>query len=473
MSADLRLTQLASATAKRVRALSRDWRAGLFPAQRRFIEDQARRKAALCGRRAGKSEGISFDAYDTMCANPGKLSVYIALTKNNARETLLAKLVRHNTVYAWGLHFGEVDGQLMVRHPNGARLWLAGCKDKSECEKFRGADQGFVKVWVDESASYGSYLEYLCEDVLDPALMDQDGQLILIGTPGPIPAGYFYEVTTGERGRKRWPTHHWTMLDNPHIKDVQLRWNERRERLAHSPERFRREYEGQWVKDENSLIYPYDGQRNAYRDLPEAEQWLASMGIDCGYNDPMAWVPCLWTRSQPELYIPWSEQQENLIPSQAAARTEQYRKRLADENVRVARMVVDTGGIGKAYAEEWRVRFGLPVEAADKTGKRAAMEAFRGDLLNGTIKVDPYRNAELIDSWNRLVWDEEHKDIAPGLPDHLADAALYGHRAASNRYRPQEEPREQTADEWARQFKLKVQREQQAKLRKQSMRLRP
>lgn len=444
---------------------TRDWVGGLFPEQRRFFDDHSRRKAALCGRRAGKSECLSFDSYATLSANPGKLAVYVALTKNNARETLLSKLQRHNRVYSWGLSFGERDGQLMVTHPNGARLWLAGCKDRSECEKFRGADQGFVKVYIDEAASYGSFLEYLCDDVLDAALMDQDGQLVLIGTPGPIPSGYFYEVTTGDNGRKRWPTHHWNMLSNPYIRDVRIRWDERRERL--DPVRFRREYMGEWVKDENSLVYPYDGMRNAYTELPEGD-YSATLGIDCGFNDPMAWVPVLWRGRHPELYIPWSEQQESLIPSMAAARTEAIRARLAGEHIRVGRIVVDTGGIGKAYAEEWRSRYGIGVEPAEKKSKRAAIEAFRGDLLSGVIRVNPHQNRELIDSWHRITWNEEHSDISEGSPDHLADAALYAHRAARPWYRPEEEERPLTADEWARRRKAEVAKRQRAKLSGQS-----
>jgi hypothetical protein len=444
---------------------SGDWRAGLFPEQERFLSDGSRRKAALCGRRAGKSEALSFDAFETMCRYPGKLSVYIALTKNNARETLLSKLQRHNQAFGWGLTFGERDGQLQVEHPNGARLWLAGCKDRGECEKFRGADQGFTKVWVDEAASYGSFLEYLCEDVLDAALMDQDGQLVLIGTPGPIPSGYFYEVTTGDNGRRAWPTHHWNMLANPYIKDVRRRWDERRERL--DKVRFRREYIGEWVKDENSLVYPFDGLRNTYTELPEGP-YSATIGIDCGFNDPMAWAPLLWRGRHPELYIPWSEQQDSLIPSMAAARTEAVRDRLTRAGHRVGRIVVDTGGIGKAYAEEWRTRYGIAVEPAEKQAKRAAIEAFRGDLLSGVIKVNAHENRELIDSWHRITWNEEHSDIADGSPDHLADAALYAHRASRPWYRPEQDERELTADDRARQFREKVVKEQRARLQPKS-----
>jgi hypothetical protein len=441
---------------------SSGWRASLFAQQRAFIEDKAKRKAALCGRRSGKSEGIAFDAYDTLSANPGTLSVYVALTKNNARETLLSKLVRQSKAFDWGLRFGERDGQLMVWHPNGARLWLAGCKDRSECEKFRGADQGFRKVWVDEAQSYGSYLEYLVEEVFDAALADQDGDLVMTGTPSPVPAGYFYEVTTGDRGRARIPVHSWTMLDNPYMPSREQRWADAKGRLH--DEKFRREYMAQWVLDERSQVYPYDASRNTLDGCWDASGSLAVVGLDPGYVDATAWATVAWQPGQPLYYVPESSQRTGQIPSAVAAQTEAWRRKLLDQGYRVTSIVCDEGGLGKGYASEMRERYGIPVEPAAKSEKRAAIEMLRGDILSGTIKVDPWRNRDLIDQWQRLVWNEDHSDVEDGTPDHIADAVLYAHRKARAYYRPQETEPELTADLIARREKEAVAKRQRMKL---------
>ena len=61
----------------------------------------------------------------------------------------------------------------------------------------------------------------------------------------------------------------------------------------------------------------------------------------------------------------------------------------------------------------------------------------RGDILSGTIKVDPWKNRDLLDQWQRLVWNEARSDVEEGYPDHIADAVLYAHRRARAYYRPQ------------------------------------
>jgi hypothetical protein len=190
----------------------------MFPAQRAFFEDMAKRKAALCSRRAGKTFGVACWLYEGGRDCPKGLSVYICLSRNNARLILWATLIAINDKYNLNLWFRTMDNQLIVQLPNGHKIWLAGCKDSAEVEKFRGTK--IRRAAIDEAASFGEYLRGLVFDVLDPALLDYDGEICLIGTPGVIPAGLFYEITTGrgygQDAASKWATHSWTELDNPH-----------------------------------------------------------------------------------------------------------------------------------------------------------------------------------------------------------------------------------------------------------------
>jgi hypothetical protein len=191
------------------------WLAALFPQQRAFVEDPSEKKAAVCSRRTGKTEGVAAWFLQAAYASPGSLSVYIALTRNNARLILWNTLKGIDGRYRLGLWFREIDGQLMVQLPNKHRIWLAGCDNASEVDKFRGVRGesvgGIRRAAIDKAQAFGPYLRTLVDDVLEPALLDQRGELALCGTPGPIPAGLFYAATTGD-GRRR-PTLEHSQLD--------------------------------------------------------------------------------------------------------------------------------------------------------------------------------------------------------------------------------------------------------------------
>ena len=117
-------------------------------------------------------------------------------------------------------------GGMMVEHPNGSSLWLSGCDDRSEIDKFRG--QPFKRALIDEAQKYGPWLRELITESIDPGLADLQGTLALSGTPSPTPIGYFYEVTTG--GVKGYaPAHHWTVLDNPYMPHARAYLEEQRE----------------------------------------------------------------------------------------------------------------------------------------------------------------------------------------------------------------------------------------------------
>src|SRR5688572_10836791 len=192
---------------------------GLHPKQLAFVKDPSRRKAALAGRRGGKSRGVGAWLVEGGESDPGGLSVYVARSKGNARLIIWPALEEMSASYNLGLRLREVDNQLMVYMPNGHRIWLAGAKDRSEVGKFRGPK--YRRVAIDEAQEYGGYLRELIVEVFEPALGDKMGELALTGTPSPVPAGMFYEVTTGDGGQK-WPTHEWTVLDNPYLRGQEM-----------------------------------------------------------------------------------------------------------------------------------------------------------------------------------------------------------------------------------------------------------
>lgn len=415
--------------------------------QAQFVGDKSRRKAALCSRRAGKSFGLLVWFIVGALSDPGGLSVFIARTKGDARRILEPAVMELRERTGMALPFFERDGQLMLGLPGRHALWLAGCKDQSEVGKFRGAGKGYRRAAVDEAQEFADdVLRKLILGALEPALLDKHGDLCVTGTPGPIPSGLFYEITTGEGGTQ-WPTFHWTIHDNPHIKDAQAELGAylKQYGLTEDAPVFIREWKGQWVHDSSALVYPYNGERNACaaEEIPtEGAVWC--LAVDLGASGISAFVLGCIVPGQAHVFIKSSEEHENWIPSRIAANIERYRR-----DIPGLRVVVDEGGLGQGYANEMRERYGIPCEAAEKNKKRAFQEIVAGELKSATIKVDPWACRSLLDEIGVLQWlpDRSEEDSAR-FANHNGDAFLYCVRALRSHYNPEKQPPTPGSPEW-------------------------
>jgi hypothetical protein len=406
----------------------------MHPAQRAFVDDPSKRKAALCGRRAGKSNGIAAWLLEGGEGDPGGLSVYVARSKGNARLIVAPAIERLSRQFDLGIRMREVDNQLMAWLPNGHRIWLAGAKDRSEVGKFRGPK--YRRVAIDEAQEYAGYLQELVEDVFEPALLDQAGELCVAGTPSPIPAGFFYSATTGDGG-PQWSTHHWTIFENPYIPDARAVIAEllRTRGWGEDHPTYQREYLGRWVRDEGALVYPYDGERNHFTELPKGDfAWV--LAIDVGVVNSTAFVVACCRLKHPEVYIVEAWKREGLIPSAVAAHVLRYR----EQYPQLGAIVVDEDGLGKGYAEEMRKSYGIGCISAEKAKKRVFQEMTAGDLRAGVVRIDPVKCRPLLDEIQILQWGPGRVAEDERFENHAADAFLYACRALRPWYQPEEEP---------------------------------
>jgi hypothetical protein len=181
---------------------------------------------------------------------------------------------------------------------------------------------------------------------------------------------------------------------------------------------------GVWVRDAEGLVYRFDDERNAIGTAPVCTRTL--LGLDFGVTDDCAFVILGWRENDPNVYVLGAWKRENMIPSEAAAEV----KKLEAEH-RFIRIVGDVGGLGKAFAEEARRRFHLPIEPAEKQNKRGYISLLNGDLERGRVKVVRDAGTELITEWCELPWDEGREKEVDGFDNHCADAMLYAWRAAN------------------------------------------
>jgi hypothetical protein len=388
----------------------------LFAEQKQFITSSARRKAAICSRRAGKTYAAAVYLLCTAQKYPGCLSAYLATSRTSAKRILWHDLLELNAKYNLSIEFNHTD--LIAVLPNKSRIWLSGASDTSEIEKFRGSK--YKLVILDESASFGSYIEQLVDEVFEPALIDQRGTMVLIGTPVAACKGKFYDVTTDEN--LGWETHHWTLLNNPHIPHAQEYLEsmcKERNWDADNPI-YQREWLGRWVRNSDSMVYKYDPLKNGWdKVLPSGLMYV--MGVDFGYEDASAFVIGAFTPKKPYFYIIETFKQSQMIPTEIANKIKHFM-----DKYKLYKIVVDTGGLGKSLAEEFRQRHSLPVDPAEKKNKYEYIELMNDDFLGGFIKVDP--KDEITDEWSLLQWDDEHDKEDERFENHLTDACLYAWR---------------------------------------------
>ena len=433
--------------------------------QAAFVSDKAFRKLWLAGRRSGKSHGLGCWFFDGMEAKPGERSVYVALSRSKAKQILWdGALERMRREYGLPIHLATSDGQLMVRHDNGASLWLVGCKDKNQAEKLRG--ERFFRAAVDEAQAFPDWLEYLIEDCLDPATMDLQGSIALTGTPSATPVGYFYEASAGTR--PGYSLHHSTVLDNtsmPHAED----WLARKRQALGWDEKhptYLREWMGQWVYDGGALVYPI-GPDNYW--MPETDgpyglpagEYAFGLGVDLGFGErSTAFVLAAMRRGTGEVYILKAFTRSRLIPTALAVVVQQLREVVARETGgNGLRVVVDEGALGKGFAEQMRA-MGVGCEPAVKAEKRSYQEYVAGIIRNKGLKCYFRECTELLDECSKLQFDPETGEEDERYTRHCADALLYIVRALFPRYAPEELPPEPGSPEWYRQ-QAKAMRDEQ------------
>lgn len=331
--------------------------------------------------------------------------VYIALTRLSAKRILwkaLKEIAMQNGIKN-ELKFNNTE--LTVEFPNGSQIFLTGAQDENDIEVLRGSKYSLVVV--DECASFKSHFATMVEEVIEPALVDLDGVLALIGTPGAACTGYFYDACTSSESP--WAKHHWTILDNPHIPNA-MPWLQRR-MMQHgwtsSHPVYQREWLGRWVKSQDSLVYQFNRALNVV-DVVDPAGMTFVLGIDLGWDDQTAFCVIGFTDKSPNVYVFETYAKSKMLVDDIAAKIKALQKQYNG----FRKIVADTGGLGKSICEEIKARHGLHIYAAEKAGKLAFIDVVNSDFVSGKIKI-PKTEYNLIEEMELLQWDSEsrHKRI--------------------------------------------------------------
>ena len=389
----------------------------LFGEQRRFVLSPAKLKTADCSRRAGKSHGGGGFLYTCGRLRPGSTQLYLGLTRESAEQIFWPKLKEMDEQFNLGLIFQEAKLRAVIPE-TGSTIRLRGADQDKLANRLRGDAYG--SVLVDEAQSFGSGLKYLIDDVLEPACIDFGGQIALAGTPGPVPAGLFYEATHGDT----YEHFKWTLRDNPFIHDAEnvLRAIRKRRGWADDNPTYLREYCGIWAYDPDALVYKFSRKTNIGKRTP-GKVYNYALGIDLGYNDAFTLSIVGWSDDEPKAFICHSEAHRKTLPDFWAERIKDIQKRY-DPVI----SVVDAGALGKPIVEQMIRRYGLPLKAAEKSEKMAHIAMMNSDFQSGILFVEP-ELTDLMDQYQILKKDENGKEDQ-ALSNDLVDSALYGWRSS-------------------------------------------
>lgn len=398
----------------------------LFKQQLTFVQDPSPFKLAVTTRRAGKTVSCAADLVHSALTTPECVSLYITLSRSNAKRLVWPELKKINRQFKLSAVFNE--SELKVEFPNGAIIYCSGASDRTEIEKFRGL--AIKTVYIDECQSFPNYIEELINDVLSPALMDYAGTLCLIGTPGPIPTGFFYDASRSST----WTQHNWTFWDNPYIvsksgvshKELFDRELKRRGVDESNPS-IQREWFGRWMLDSDSLVYQYKAETNDYKTLPVAK-YTFILGIDIGYEDADALAVLAWNDESKMTYLVEEVINRKQGLTDLVAQIEALRNKYD-----IAKIVMDAGGLGKKIAEEIIRRYKIPVEPAEKSRKNEYIELLNDALRTKGLMIR--KESTFAQDSMKLEWDldkstPEKKVVSSRFHSDIADAVLYAWRCS-------------------------------------------
>jgi predicted phage terminase large subunit-like protein len=182
----------------------------LLPWQQNVFKDPARFKIIAAGRRTGKSRLAAWTLIIEALQTEKGHVWYVAPTQGQARDIMWSTLLELGHTVIKGSHVNNMQITLV----NGAMISLKGA---DRPETMRGVSLKYLVM--DE---YADMKPQVFEQILRPALADQKGRAMFIGTP--MGRNHFYELyRLGDSGKdKDYKAWHFTSFDNPLLDPAEI-----------------------------------------------------------------------------------------------------------------------------------------------------------------------------------------------------------------------------------------------------------
>lgn len=416
--------------------------------QRTILFTRSKYLFLMAGRRAGKSQGLSYWFADAFVQKPTARCLYIGLTITRAMAQLWQPVM--SLLAELGIKVKEqsrIEGRILTEA--GGVMLFGGNGSKDEREKNRGPH--WDRVAIDESQSQKELL-YLVESILSPTLIDTGGQLALAGTGPRVRGTYWEAVFLGQwaDGRSLYPDAlriNWNLSQNPFIPNYETALAEIRaeKQLKETDSLYVREYLGRISYDDDALVLRLSD-ANAFVD-DELAAWIKGQpvtdirftaGLDFGFTDSDAFAIICYSTSKRERWIVHEYKQNRLGTAELAAEIRRGLEYVAKSPL-FAKVVTkefmiyaDTGAGGAINAYDLSTQYGLPVQAAYKQEKDMGIEIMQDWCRRGLLKCrrdGPFWDESLKTVYARNEQDNLTREIDHETyhPDQM-DAVLYALR---------------------------------------------
>jgi hypothetical protein len=386
------------------------------------------------GRQYGKSHLVGVILASELI-EPNTNVMYIHRSKGNAISNM------------WHLLLGLLDeiqepvissnvslGEIVLA--NGSVAYIMGAPKGSDlADIFTGRH---LKVCVFEEAWQNDRLEFLYETIIKPMYsIYENTYTIFSSTPPRTHVDYFWKLREQSR------IFYGSRLDNPFIKDAaaQMRKVVESRPLGENDPLYRSEYLGEWVIDEEALVFQgfetytleTDEEGLVRSDCLGFKPSSIVIGIDWGFRDYNSIITLAYSKEEQRAAVIRESKFNNATSSEIVRRIVGDYEAAVKVAVRYgisAKEVIchcDTNEL--SLAQEAQVNFGIPVFPAYKQNKMARVARLADDAATGRLVVP--LGGPLAYEFSRLIFkrDGDHHIL-----NELDDNSFHEDAVAALRY---------------------------------------
>lgn len=246
----------------------------LSEAQQTVARDSSRFKVVCAGRRFGKT----YLAMREICyraRQPLQEIFYITSSYRAAKMILWKPLKRKLSDLRWVQKINEAELSITLR--NGSIISLKGSEDP---DRLRGVSLSYCVI--DEAAECP--LDALWGEIVRPALADQQGGALFIGTPKGK-ANAFYDLYTTAQTTPDWQAYQFTTVEGGRVTEDELE----AARRDMSERQFRQEFLATFETYENRCAWAFDRESNV-KSVAQVNDNLLHVGMDFNVNPGVATI---------------------------------------------------------------------------------------------------------------------------------------------------------------------------------------
>lgn len=256
----------------------------LSKSQKQIADDQHRFKVAICGRRFGKT----YLAIREMCyrARMPMQNVWYITSSYRAAKMIVWKPLKNKLLdLKWVAKINE--SELSIELKNGSTISLKGAENY---DSLRGSSISFVVLDEVSEIPENAWVE-----VIRPALADQKGGALFIGTPKGK-GNWSYDLYCQEQEQPNtWKSWQFTTLDGGRVSAEEIE----QARADMSERQFRQEFLGTFESYEGRIAYAFERDQNV-RELEHPD--LSTLYVGCDFNvNPI--TATIAVRQGEDLYI--------------------------------------------------------------------------------------------------------------------------------------------------------------------------